>query len=72
MAAKCWAQGCTKTATWECKKLWGAGGTVTSCDDHMPGSKADKNPDAIKELIAKRPFYECKPLAPASTDEAAI
>ncbi|HYE20946.1 MAG TPA: hypothetical protein VEA69_21045 [Tepidisphaeraceae bacterium] len=55
---KCGFSGCKKPAVWECRKLWGKGGVLFTCDQHKPD--ASKRPESLRHLPF---FYEIKPLA---------
>lgn len=53
----CGFAGCKWPAKWSCRKLWGKGDTLKTCDGHKPDPA--KRPAALKGLPF---FYEVKPL----------
>ena len=52
---KCSFTGCKREARWECRKLWGGGGTLHTCDAHKPD--AAKRPESLRHLPF---FYDVK------------
>jgi hypothetical protein len=54
---KCEFGGCKNEAKWECRKLWGKGGTLCTCDRHKPD--ASKRPESMRHLPS---FYDVKPI----------
>jgi hypothetical protein len=52
---KCEFGGCKQEARWECRKLFGTGGTIRTCDAHKPDPNS--RPAALRHLPF---FYEVK------------
>ncbi len=51
MSKRCEFNGCKGEPRWECRKLFGKGGTILTCDEHKPD--AAKRPEGLRHL----PFY---------------
>jgi hypothetical protein len=56
MATKCEFTGCKREVKWACRKLFGKGGTIHTCDQHKPDP--EKRPERLRHLPF---FYEVKP-----------
>jgi hypothetical protein len=51
MCRQCGFSGCKDKAVWSCRKLWGEGGTLLTCDAHKPDPKT--RPASLRHL----PFF---------------
>ena len=58
---KCQFAGCKDEVRWLCRKLWGKGGTLLTCDGHKPD--ASKRPEKLRNLPF---FYEVSAIARGS------
>jgi hypothetical protein len=53
----CEFSGCKNEARWSCRKLFGKGDTICTCDEHKPDPA--KRPESLKNAPF---FYEVRPL----------